>query len=164
MSQHHRRELIEQSFAAAEKFTGPVLDLGIGRYGFAYRQGMDTRLEDGVQRQEVDEKRNQHVFREAAKHIASAADFDDQSYFSSSYDSGVDFSYRYPERLGDDRLNAMSDWINQHPRAQPAVDEYCAVRAKEALANQAQISRPANALASPDEYMARKSRGRGRCM
>ncbi|GAB3513231.1 hypothetical protein GCM10027400_20920 [Pseudoxanthomonas daejeonensis] len=160
MSQHHRRELIEQSFATAERQTGPVLDLGIGRYGFAYRQVMDTRLEDSADRQEVEVARNQHVFREATKHISQVAEFDDQSYFSSTYDSGADFSHRYPERLGDDRLNAMDDWISQHSRAQPAVDEYCSARAREDLANQAQVSRPQFDLASPDEYKARRSRGR----
>ena len=160
MSLHHRRELIEQSFDAAEKQTGPVLDLGIGRYGFVYRQGMDTRLEDSATRQEAEQQRNQHVFRQATKHIGAVTDFDDQSYFSSSYDSGADFSYRYPERLGSDRVNAMDDWISQHSRAQPAVDEYCASRAREELSNQA-MARPQDSnLASPDEALARRSRGR----
>lgn len=161
MSQHYRRELIEQSFAVAEQQTGPVLDLGIGRYGFAYRKGMDTRLEDSTDRQEAEVERNQHVFREATKHIAKVSDFDDQSYFSSTYDSGADFSHRYPERLGDDRLNAMDDWISQHIRAQPAVDEYCAARERDELAKQAQTARPQDSdLASPERALSRRSRGR----
>ena len=156
MSQHHRRELIDQSFAAAEKLTGPVLDLGIGRYGFAFRQGMDTRLTDGADRQEVEVERNQHVFREAAKHLSITADFIDQS----SFDSSADFSFMYPERLGEDRANAMNDWINQHYRAQPAVDEYCAKRARDELASQAQTLRPQTSdLATPEEALAlRRSR------
>ena len=160
MSQHHRRELIEQSFAAAEKQTGPVLDLGIGRFGFAYRQGLETRLEDGPDRQAAEVARDQHVFREATKHIAQVADFVDQSSFSSPYDSGADFSFKYPERLGGDRVNAMDDWIQQHYSAQPAVDEYCMARAQEDLAKQAKASRPQDDLADPEEVMARQSRAR----
>jgi hypothetical protein len=49
----------------------------------------------------------------------------------------------------------------QHPRARMAVDTYCATRAQEDLARLAQSQRPAGSdLASPDEVIARRNRGR----
>lgn len=162
MSQHHRRELIEQAFEAAEKQTGPVLDLGIGRYGFAYRQGMDTRLEDSTDRQKVEDARNQHVFREAARTLAKEAGFSTEYFIHQRHRGPHEFAHFEATRLSAEREVVMNEWIDQDPSGKRAVDEYCAARAREDLANQAQESRPTESLASPDEYMAR--RNRGRCM
>lgn len=62
----------------------------------------------------------------------------------------------------DDDLLCMLDIDEDELEAAIRLAE--AEQRREALSEVSKASRPVNNLASPDEYMARKNRGRGRCM
>lgn len=137
MSQHHRKELIEQSFAAAEF-------------------DVDSQILTGP--------RWARVFGQAGKEVGKTAQFkegfDFQDYTAAGFpDTAAEWAMKHGDRVQQDPVQAMSDWIDSFPRARQAVDTYCAARAKEDLAGLAQGVRP-GVLASPDEYMERRSRGR----
>lgn len=53
----------------------------------------------------------------------------------------------------------MEEYIDQHGEGQEAVRKLCAARAKNELTKTANKSRPTN-MASPEEALARRSRGR----
>lgn len=136
MSQYHRRQLIEQNFAIAE-------------------QQLETSPGDSIS-----------LFAFAAINMADHAgfkrNFDFKDYRDGRFpDDAREWAIKHRDRLSSDPVNVMSDWIDQHPRARLAVDTYCAARAQEDLARLAQSQRPAGSdLASPDEAMARRNRGR----
>lgn len=137
MSQHHRKELIEQSFAAAER-------------------DVDNQVLAGP--------RWARVFGQAGKAVGQKAQFkegfDFQDYTAAGFpDTAAEWAMKHGDRVQQDPIQAMSDWIDSFPRARQAVDTYCAARAKEDLAGLAQSAR-VGGLASPDEYMERRSRGR----
>jgi len=140
VSRYHRRQLIEESFAQAEQVSEDVWDTSKPYSPLASR------------------------FHEAAVRLATKSGFnpsmDFQDYRGGSFpDDALEWSLKHLDRLQSDPVNVMSDWIDQHPRARQAVDTYCANKAQEDLTRLAQTAR-ATDLASPEEAMARRNRGR----
>lgn len=141
MSQYHRKQLIEESFAQAEKEVDGQILMG---------------------------PRWARVFGLASKAIGQKADFkngvDFQDYVDGQGfpDTAAEWAIKNGDRVQQDPIQAMSDWIDYFPRARVPVDNYCAARAQEDLARLAQTARP-NDLASPEEALALR-RNRGRAM
>lgn len=138
MSQHHRKELIEQGFAQAEREVDGMILAG---------------------------PRWARVFGQAGKAISRKAEFNDGFDFR-DYTNGVGFpdtavewAMKNSQAVQQNPTQAMSDWIDTFPRARTAVDAYCASQAKQDLVFIANMSRADN-LASPEEALGRRNRGR----
>ena len=136
MIQHHRRELIEQSFVQAERDVDSLILVG---------------------------PRWARVFGQASKAVGQNAQFkegfDFQDYSAAGFpDTAAEWAMKHGERVQQDPVQAMSEWIDSFPRARQAVDRYCAAQAKQDLSMVAQSARPGD-LASPDDALARRSRG-----
>jgi len=136
VSQYHRRQLIEESFAQAEQ----IREFHLGNPQW-------------------------NLFTTAAGLLADKAgfkrNFDFEDYRGGRFpDDDGEWADKHRERLQTEPVNVMSEWIDQHPRAREAVDTYCAAKAQEDLARMAQRARPSD-LASPEEALAlRRNRGR----
>lgn len=151
MSQQHRRELIENCFAKAT----------------THGRAPDTQNEcqGGLRFTKLGPPatRAAREFDHAASHLAATTQFNNQVGIVEAmfyeFDSALSWASNHEMEIESDPIQAMSDWIDSFPRARQAVDTYCAARAKEDLASLAQSAR-VGGLASPDDYMERRSRGR----
>lgn len=139
MSQYHRRQLIEQSFSQAEQMG----EANTGKYHASI--SWFCLAADKL-----------------AWHVGFSDKFDFADYRGGRFpDDSREWADKHVDRLRKDPVDLMSEWIDQHPRAQAVVDNYCAKLAQEDLARFAQSQRPAGSdLASPDEVIARRNRGR----
>lgn len=154
MSQHHRNALIEDCLSQ----TRGNVDWVSGNVGWAcMSMSQIDRLASHVQ-QPLRE------FGEAAEilakktHFYGGVDFGD--YTNQGFpDTAVEWAMKHDDQVLSDPIQAMSDWIDTFPRARAAVDAYCASQAKQDLVFIANSSRADN-LASPEEALGRRNRGR----
>lgn len=139
MIQRHRRELIEECFSLARPL---------------------------AEKQYPHDPRWMRVFSQAGKLVSEKTQFnakvDFQDYVDGQGfpDTPKEWAIRNNDRVQQDPVQAMSDWIDHFPRARPAVDAYCAGKAQEELIQIATKTRKEHDLASPEEALGRRNRGR----
>lgn len=102
-----------------------------------------------------------NAFQVAARHLEKEVGFEDPFYSNPTWNDAWRHAKQNMGNLESQREIVMSEWIDQHPHAQPAVDAYCAKKAKQDLSQLAQSVRPQDStLATVEEVQARRSHSR----
>ena len=161
-----RKQYLEAALKAAEEQISPIHDFGVGLIAWAENKGWDkdarhVRLHQNPvgERERAEWEREVAVFNKAADYVQSGMAVKDNDIGFNANCFAVNLVVHDRDRLTQDRVSALSEFIHTQPHLNEALSEYCAPFAREALAKQAQSSRPSE-LASPDDALSRRSRGR----